>query len=192
MNRHIAALGAILLTMATAANAEDATLAKAVAAYNALPSKARVLAVAPATVAPGAQVTQLPAWLTQAELTKQEAAATAVAFGVYGDKYMLNYQTRRWGTGAKIAGGAADAVLRPTAALPDAMPNEPPARELTDGRRTALLRAMTDMGTCSGALVRAANKAAELRSADDATRLLSKARRDLGASAMPPDDSCLS
>jgi hypothetical protein len=191
MIRYKAVLGATLLAMATAASAADATLAKAVAAYNALPSNARVLAVAPAVVAPGARVTQLPAWLTDAGLTEKEAAATAAAFGVYGEKYMLNYQTRRWGTAAKIAGGVTDAILSPTAGLPDAMPKEPPARELTDGRRTALLRAMANMGTCSGALVRAAQKTAKLRVGDDATRLLVKAQRDLGAAALPPDDSCL-
>ena len=116
-----AVLGATMLAMATAATAGDATLAKAVAAYNALPTNARVLAVAPAAIAPGSRVTQLPAWLAEADLTDKEAAATAAAFGVYGERYMLNYQTRRWGTAAKIAGGVADAVLPPTAGLPDAM-----------------------------------------------------------------------
>ena len=179
------------MSIATVANAGDATLAKAIAAYNALPSKARVLAVAPTTVAPGARITQVPVWLTQVDLTEKEAAATAAAFGVYGDGYQLDYQTRRWGAGATAAGYVADAVLAPTAGLPDAMPNEPPAPDLTDGRRTALLGAMKDLGSCSGALVSAANKAASRRAGDDAKRLLIKARRDLGASALPPDNSCL-
>ncbi len=192
MIRNKAVLGAILLAMTTVASAKDATLAKAVAAYNILPSNVRLLAVAPAVIAPGARVTQLPAWLAEAGLSEKEAAATVAAFGVYGEKYMLNYQTRRWGAAAKIAGGVTEAIFSPTGRLPDALPNEPPARELADGRRTALLGAMRDMGTCSGALVQALNKAVRLRAADDATRLLTMARRDLGASAYPPDESCLS
>jgi hypothetical protein len=192
MIRRKTAIGMMLFTMATAASAGDATLANAVVAYNALPSKDRVLAVAPVTLAPGAQVTQLPAWLAEAGLTGQEAAATAAAFGVYGERYSLNYQTRRWGTAAKVAAGVTDALLRSPGGLPDALPHEPPARDLTEARRTALLRMMGDMGTCSGALVRAAQKTAKLRLGDDATRLLAKAKQDLGAAALPPDDSCLS
>ena len=192
MKRSKAAAVAIFLTAATSASANDTMLAKAVAVYNDLPAKARVLSLASITATPDARVTQLPAWLTQADLTKQEAAAVAAAFGVYGDGYRSNYQSRRWGTGAKVAGLVAETLLRPTAQLPDAMPNEAPARALTEARRTRLLGTMTAMATCSGALVRAAGKLTALRAADDATRLLIKARQDLGAAALPPDDSCLS
>jgi len=191
MFRPKAVFGVILMTIATAANAQDATLAKAVATYNELPTRARVLAVAPTAVTPGTRITRLPEWLAQAGLTAQEAAATAAAFGVYGEKYMLNYQSQRWATAAKIAGYAAEVFAGQTEGLPPALPNEAPSRELTEARRTALIRTLRDMGSCSGALVRAANKAAGLRAGDDATLLLAKARRDLGATALPPDDSCL-
>ncbi len=187
---------AALSVVGTAAHADGPALAKAVATYNGLPSRLRVLAIDPVSEVPGSRTTRLPEWLTKANLSDKEAAATAAAFGVYGDGFRANYRSREWSKGAVAAGWAAETLGNSLKAsgggpLPTAESNLAPSRELTETRRTALLSAMSDMGTCSGALVRAAQKTARLRVGDDATRLLVKAQRDLGAAALPPDDSCL-
>jgi hypothetical protein len=190
-------IAAVLSVAATTAHADEAALAKAVTNYNNLPSRARVLAVEPLNTVPGTGATRLPGWLAKANLNDKEAAATVAAFGVYGNDFRANYRSREWSKEAVTAGWVADTLstslnARHGSGLPDAESNLAPSRALTEVRRASLLSAMMDMGTCSGALVRAAQKAARLRTGDDATRLLVKAQRDLGAAALPPDDSCLS
>ena len=188
---------ALAIALCANAYANEATLAKAIATYNQLPAKAHTLAFGTANTAPDQQATRVPAWLAQVGLTEREATATAAAFGVYGDNYQTNYRSRNWGTGASVAGYVVDTVLTNTAhgrgnKLPDAGSNVAPSRELIEWRRTRLLSTLKELGTCSGALATAVRKAATLRVADDATRLLAKAQRDLGAAALPPDNSCLS
>jgi hypothetical protein len=190
-------IAAMVISPCAAAHAEDAALVKAVKTYNQLPAKAYTLAFGTKDDAPGQQVTRLPSWLGEAGLTDREAFAAAAAFGVYGNDYLANYRSRKWGTGAEIAGYVADTLLTNTdrgrgTRLPDAGTNVPPSRELVEWRRTLLLGTLKDLGTCSGALAAAVRKTTALRVADDATRLLAKAQRDLGAAALPPDNSCLS
>lgn len=190
-------IAAMVVAQCAAAHAEDAVLAKAVTTYNQLPAKVHTLAFGTAEGAPGQRVTRLPSWLGEAGLTDHEAFAAAAAFGVYGNDYLVNYRSRKWGKGAEIAGFVAETVLDGTAqgrgkTLPDAGSNLAPSRELVEWRRTRLLGTLKDLGTCSGALAAAVRKATALRVADDATRLLAKAQRDLGAAALPPDNSCLS
>ncbi len=190
-------IAAALTVVATTAHADGSALAKAVATYNDLPSRLRLLSIDAVHEAPGSGTTRLPEWLTKANLSDQEAAATAVAFGVYGEGFIVNYRSREWSKEAVAAGWVADTVtnslkLRHGSGLLDAGSNLAPSRELIEARRASLLSAMKDMATCSGALVRAVQKTAKLRTGDDATRLLAKAQRDLGAAALPPDDSCLS
>jgi hypothetical protein len=180
----------------SSACADEATLAKAILAYNELPSSLRKISVEPVDAVPGDKTTRLPAWLTKVDLNDKEAAATAAAFGVYGDGFRANYRSRNWSRSAVAAGWVAETLsnsfkLSGGQSLPDAGSNLAPSRELIEARRRSLISAMNDMGTCSGALVRAAQKTAKVRTADDATRLLAKAKRDLGASVLPPDDSCL-
>jgi hypothetical protein len=187
---------AMIIAQCAAAHADDTVLMKAVTTYNQLPAKVHTLAFGTTDGAPGQNVTRLPSWLGDAGLTDREAFAAAAAFGVYGTDYLINYRSRRWGKGAEIAGYMANTVLTNTDrgrgnTLPDAGTNVPPSRELVEWRRTRLLGMLKDMGTCSGALATAVRKATALRVADDATRLLAKAQRDLGAAALPPDDSCL-
>ena len=190
-------IAAMVVAQCAAAHAEDAVLVKAVTAYNQLPAKVHTLAFGTNEDAPGQQVTHLPSWLGQAGLTDREASATAAAFGVYGNDYLVNYRSRKWGKGAEVAGYVTEAVLANTGRgrgnkLPDAGTNVAPSRELVEWRRTRMLGTLKDLGTCSGALAAAVRKATALRVADDATRLLAKAQRDLGAAALPPDNSCLS
>jgi hypothetical protein len=190
-------IAAIVIAQCAAAHAADAVLMNAITTYNQLPAKVYTLAFGTTDGAPGQKVTRLPSWLGEAGLTDREAFAAAAAFGVYGNDYLVNYRSRKWGKGAEIAGYVADTVLTNTDRgrgnrLPDAGTNVPPSRELVEWRRTRLLGTLKDMGTCSGALAAAVRKATALRVADDATRLLAKAQRDLGAAALPPDDSCLS
>ncbi len=187
----------VALTQVTTARADEATLVKAIATYNQLPAKGHTLTFDADKTAPDPRATRIPAWLAQVGLTDREAAATAAAFGVYGNSYQINYRSRNWGTGASVAGYVAETVVNNTGKgrsnkLPDAGSNVAPSRELIEARRSSLLSAMKDMSTCSGALVRAVQKTAKVRVGDDATRLLAKAQRDLGAAALPPDDSCLS
>lgn len=189
-------IAAVAIAYGAPASATDATLLKAVADYNQLPAKVHVLAFGADGDAVGQRATRVPAWLADIDLTDHEARATAVAFGIYGDDYQINYRSREWSTGAWIAGGVAETVLsgrilQGAASFPDAQPNLAPSRALTEGRRSKLLGTFHDMGTCSGALALVVRKATALRPADDATRLLAKAQRDLGAAALPPDDSCL-
>ena len=188
---------ALAIALCTNAYADEATLTKAIATYNQLPAKVYTVAFGGADIAPEPHAIRIPAWLAQAGLTDREATATAAAFGVYGDNYQTNYRSRNWGTGASVAGYVVDTVLTNTAhgrgnKLPDAGSNVAPSRELVEWRRTRLLGTLKDLGTCSGALAIAVRKATALRVADDATRLLAKAQRDLGAAALPPDNSCLS
>jgi len=182
--------------LATTAQADEAALANAVAAYNALPSRTRGLAFASTEATPGQKVTSLPGWLAEARLTDREAAATAAAYGVYGNDFGINFRSRNWSTAEVIAGTVVDVVAYSVGAnraqeLPPAGFDVAPSRALTEGRRTALLSALNDMQSCTGALVRAQQKLSKLRASDDATRLLLKAQRDLGATALPPDDACL-
>ncbi len=186
-----------LSVVATAAQADSGALAKAVSTYNDLPSRLRVLAIDPVDEAPGSGTTRLPEWLAKADLSDKEAAATAAAFGVYGNGFRVNYRSRNWSKGAVAAGWVAETLsdsfkLSGGQSVPDADLNLAPSRELVEARRASLILAMKNMGTCSGALVRATQKTARLRAGDEATRLLAKAKRDLGAAALPPDDSCLS
>jgi hypothetical protein len=197
MKRLTFSIAAMAITLGASAQAGDATLIKAVAAYNDLPSRPRLLAFGPAPVTPGNRIMQLPDWLAQLDLNDREAAAAVAAFGVYGDEYARNYRSRTWGRGPVIAGTAAEILadsvgLRRSGPYPDAAPNEPPSRDLTEQRRIKLLSTIRDLGSCSGALVAVARKVAALRGSSEATRLLAKAKRDLGATALPPDDSCLS
>lgn len=190
-------IAAVVIAQCAAAHAEGTVLVKAVTTYNQLPAKVHMLAFGTTGDAPGQKVTHLPSWLGEAGLTDLEAFAAAAAFGVYGNDYLVNYRSRKWGTGAEIAGYVADTVLANTDRgrgnrLPDAGTTVPPSRELVEWRRTRLLGTLKDMGTCSGALAAAVRKVTALRVADDATRLLAKAQRDLGAAALPPDNSCLS
>lgn len=190
-------IAAALSAVCTAAHAEGGTLSKAVATYNDLPSRLHVLAIDPVNAAAGSKTTRLPGWLASADLSDKEAAATAAAFGVYGDGFDLNYRSRAWTKGAVAAGWVAETLsnsfrLSGGQPLPDAGSNLAPSRELIETRRASLNLALKNMGTCSGALARAVQKTAKLRTGDDATRLLAKAQRDLGAAALPPDDSCLS
>jgi hypothetical protein len=188
-------LTAAALALSSTAGASDATLSTAVARYNGSPSKARNLALQTGSEAPGAGVTRLPAWLTQLNLSDREAAATVAAFGVYGDNYQANFQSRKWSRRALAAGWVVDTIAtntgRGNGPYPDAQPNLAPSRELTERRRTKLLGSLRELGTCTGALATAVRKAAAMKVSDDATRLLVKAQRDLGATAFPPDESCL-
>jgi hypothetical protein len=187
----------LAISLCTVAQADEAALSRAIANYNQLPAKAHTLAFGTANAAPEQHATRVPAWLSDAGLTDREATAAAAAFGVYGNDYQTNYRSRNWGTGASIAGAVAETLVNNTGRgrgnrLPDAGSNRAPSRELIEWRRTRLLSVMKDMGTCSGALAAAVRKASALRVADDATLLLAKAQRDLGAAALPPDNSCLS
>ena len=170
-------IAAALSAVCAAAHADGSTLSKAVATYNDLPSRLRVLAIDPVIEAPGISITRLPEWLASASLNEKEAAATAAAFGVYGDGFRVDYRSREWSTGAVAAGWVAETLsnslkLSGGQSLPDAGSNLAPSRELIEARRASLILAMRDMGTCSGALVRAVQKTAKLRTSDDATRLL--------------------
>jgi hypothetical protein len=189
-------LTTLAMTLSTAAGASEATLIAAVARYNDLPSKARVLAIEPRGDASTPRVTKLPVWLTQLGLTDREAAATVAAFGVYGEDYQVNFQSRNWSGRAVAAGWVADMVATNTrngsGPYPDARSNLAPSRELTELRRAKLLGSLRELGTCTGALATAVRKASVAKVSDDATQLLVKAQRDLGANALPPDDSCLS
>ena len=197
MKLALVSIATALSVVGTAAHADEAVLSKAVASYNALPSRMRTLAIDSGDNVLDSRTTKLPGWLAKANLNDKEAAATAAAFGVYGNGFRVNYRSREWSKEAVAAGWVADTLGNSLNAnhgsgLPDAGSNLAPSRELIEGRRAALLSMMRDMGTCSGALAQAAQKTAKLRPTDEAARLLAKAQRDLGAAALPPDDSCLS
>lgn len=187
---------AAALVVGTGADASEATLAKAVTAYNNLPSKTYEIAIEADRPPTSRQVVALPIWLAKADLDDKEAAATAAAFGVYGNAFDVNYRSRKWNNKEKAAAWVAETLAtwsNPNQApmLPDAGATGTPSLGLTEGRRAALLSTMSKLGTCSGALMRAVQKTSKLRASDDASRLLAKAQRDLGAAALPPDDSCL-
>jgi hypothetical protein len=189
-------LTSFAIALSTTAGAGGSTLATAITRYNDLPLKARVLTLETGNAAPGSSATRVPAWLTQLQLTDREATATVAAFGVYGNDYQVNYQSRNWSRRAVAAGWIADTIAtntgRGSGPYPDAQPNLAPSRELTELRRAKLLSSLRELGTCTGALATVVRKAAAVNASDDATRLLVKAQRDLGANALPPDDSCLS